>query len=392
MKKKILYLSYHYEPDLSAGSFRNAALAKQMAESNPETIEIDVYCTKPNRYDTLRIESKDQESFDNLNIFRISVGLHGGGFIKQIWAFLQYYFGVFKAIKNKEYQLIFASSSKLFTAFLSYRISKKINVPYYLDVRDLFAENLKELIPIPVINILVSKFCKYVFEIPTFKNAIHLNVNSAAFLDYLTRYSEQNHSFFPNGIDSFFLKKDYPYLEYKKPYTILYAGNIGHGQGLEKFIPDLAEQLGLNFHIVVIGDGTTKKQLLREIAVREIYNVTCVAPMKRESLLEYYRQAHYLLVHLNDYTSFKFVLPSKIFEYACFGVPILAGVEGYSAQFIKEEMVENVFVFKPFDVRALVEYLNATKYVIVDRKEFIKKYQRTTINKQMSNSILQYVN
>lgn len=50
MSRKILYLSYFFEPDLGAGSFRNTALAEKMASLMHDHDEIDLLTTMPNRY------------------------------------------------------------------------------------------------------------------------------------------------------------------------------------------------------------------------------------------------------------------------------------------------------------------------------------------------------
>ena len=44
-----------------------------------------------------------------------------------------------------------------------------------------------------------------------------------------------------------------------------------------------------------------------------------------------------LFLHLNDYSAFRKVIPSKIFEYAATGKPIVAGVSGYAAEFLRHE-------------------------------------------------------
>jgi hypothetical protein len=94
---------------------------------------------------------------------------------------------------------------------------------------------------------------------------------------------------------------------------------------------------------------------------------------------------------LNDYPAFRKVLPSKIFELATFNKPILAGVSGYSAKFIKDE-INNSFVFNPCDINALVNHLLNNKEIsIIDRSEFIEKFKRSEINEKMANSILNYL-
>ena len=104
--------------------------------------------------------------------------------------------------------------------------------------------------------------------------------------------------------------------------------------------------------------------------------------------MEYYQEADYLFLHLNDYDAFKKVLPSKIFEYAVFNKPIIAGVSGYAQQFIREN-VEDCILFHPTDVRAMVEQLKVYKQHDIDRSDFVQKFSRRNIMRKMAEDIIQ---
>ena len=85
------------------------------------------------------------------------------------------------------------------------------------------------------------------------------------------------------------------------------------------------------------------------------------------------------------------MLPSKIFELGTFKKPILAGVSGFSAHFINDE-INNSFVFNPCDYNALVNYLlNSEENLNIDRSDFIQKFKRSIINEKMATSILSYI-
>ncbi|MFK5151239.1 hypothetical protein ACI4CU_28200, partial [Klebsiella pneumoniae] len=84
------------------------------------TCTIDVITTVPNRYSSFSAEAKQDEHEGNLRIRRIILPSHKSGFIDQIKAFYHYYREVRKKIRYIEYDLVFASSSRLFTAYLGY--------------------------------------------------------------------------------------------------------------------------------------------------------------------------------------------------------------------------------------------------------------------------------
>jgi glycosyltransferase involved in cell wall biosynthesis len=111
--------------------------------------------------------------------------------------------------------------------------------------------------------------------------------------------------------------------------------------------------------------------------------------MPREGLFEQYRSADILFLHLNDYQAFHKVLPSKIFEYAATGKPILAGVGGYAAAFLREK-VPGVAVFEPCDPaamhRSFQRLLDGPR--MIDRRDFCARYLRKNIMREMARDIL----
>ncbi|MBK9632019.1 MAG: hypothetical protein IPO62_13300 [Saprospiraceae bacterium] len=50
MPRRILYLSYYFEPDLGAGSFRNSSLVQKLQNQIQNDEEIYVIASTPNRY------------------------------------------------------------------------------------------------------------------------------------------------------------------------------------------------------------------------------------------------------------------------------------------------------------------------------------------------------
>jgi glycosyltransferase involved in cell wall biosynthesis len=231
-------------------------------------------------------------------------------------------------------------------------------------------------------------------EKKTFNYAKHINLISGGFKSYFSKFSNTEFTFYTNGIDEQFLET-IPIIEksekvgYRK--TIVYAGNIGEGQGLHKVIPQAAKELGSKFEFIIIGDGGTKKVLQDEIENLSILNVVLKKPVNRKELQGIYSNADYLFIHLNDYPAFRKVLPSKIFELATFAKPIIAGVSGFAAEFIKNE-VSDSFVFDPCKVEQLVSFLSSDKPSdSIDRKEFKLKYRRGNINSLMVESILSYI-
>jgi glycosyltransferase involved in cell wall biosynthesis len=380
---KILVLSFYYHPDLCAGSFRTTALVAEL--KNKDDVKVHVVTTMPNRYSSYEAKSSFLEKNDNVTINRIELPSHNSGMLDQIKSFFTYYRKVNKLLKNNDFDLVYATSSRLFTAFLGARISKKKNIPLYLDIRDIFVDTIKD-----VLNPYMSKLLKPILiqvEKYTFSRARHINLVSKGFHDYFTnRFNRPTYTYFTNGIDNEFLsipKVVRRRVDDKK--QILYAGNIGEGQGLHFIIPKLAKHIEGNYEILVVGDGG-RKSILKEY-IHECSNVTLKEPVNRDELIQLYMNADVLFIHLNDYPAFEKVLPSKIFEYAATGKPILAGVRGFAREFLSEE-VDNVQVFDPGDDEAAVSALQKIYFDVVDRSIFINKFTRESLMKKMADSLI----
>ena len=162
-------------------------------------------------------------------------------------------------------------------------------------------------------------------------------------------------------------------MEVDRRLLVVYAGNIGEGQGLHKVLIDLATRLQDQIRFRIIGDGGRRDVLLEGIQQAGLNNIELVSPIDRLELRSEYHHADILFVHLNDYDAFEKVLPSKIFEYAATGKPIWAGVAGFAATFLESE-VENAAIFTPCDARSAVVAFDDLKLGVTARDEFCLLY------------------
>ncbi|MFT5525374.1 MAG: glycosyltransferase involved in cell wall biosynthesis [Pirellulaceae bacterium] len=390
---RVLVLSYWYEPDLSAGSFRVTALVKQLKAQLPADAVIDVVTTMPNRYHSFKQSAAAEECIENVNIWRITLPLHQNGMADQSRAFVRFAWQAQRIVKHRDYDVIYATTSKLFTGVLGARIANRKRVPLYLDIRDIFIDTLGGVLSNKV-NFMAAPALK-AFEGYAIRSASKVNLVSDGFTPYFAqRYGELPLDHYVNGIDEEFIGLTDAAENRQKlqvdpgKRVILYAGNIGEGQGLERIIPELAEQLGSTYEFVVIGDGGRRKALESRLEETGVPNVQLLPPVRRDELVDYYMESDILFVHLNSYDAFKKVLPSKIFEYGATGKPVLAGVDGFAATFVREH-VSNSAVFTPCSVDQAVAGVKSLNLGTVDRADFIHRFRRTGIMREMAASIIQ---
>lgn len=389
---KILYLTYYFRPDLCAGSFRNSSLFEALLKQVREDDFVHVITTIPNRYGSYSVEGLKEEKGKNYRIDRLTVPMHASGMAEQVKAFMAYYKGVMKLIKNEHYDMVFASSSRLFTAFLGKRCSVKNHCPLYLDIRDIFVDTMKDIFKDNKIIRITEGWVLGMIESYTFKNANHINLISGGFKSYFKKYPKPTYTEYSNGIDDEFIEAGRTSsVDTSKPYIITYAGNMGSGQGLEKIIPEAAQKLGSDYKFRLIGDGGKRKKLEEKLQELNVDNVELLNPVARKELIQLYKDSTFLFFHLNDLEAFKKVMPSKMFEYGAFDKPIIAGVGGYAAQFV-EKNIPNHILFKPTDVDDFVRQIQAYKLKFERRAEFIKNYSRESIDNKLAASIVGLLN
>ena len=380
---KLLVLSFNYQPDLCAGSFRSTALVKYLRQEPDEDDQIEVITTMPNRYGSLKNPALDYEEENKVIIRRIPVIDHNNNQILQIFAFIIYAYKALQLVNNQRYDCIYASSARLATAWLGARISNQKQIPLFLDIRDIFTENIRDtnrfakLFLLPILK-RVEKY--------TIQSAVHINFVSEGFRNTFDYFKGET-TFFTNGIDDIFLEKKYDKKCSNKPKIITYAGNIGEGQGLEKIIPEAAKALAGKYIFNIIGDGGTKHKLVHKLSDLQVDNVNLISPVNQADLIKYYQESDYLFLHLNDYKAFEKVLPSKIFEYAATNKTIIAGVGGYAKKFIQKN-IENAFVFESGDAGNLVKFLLNHQVTQKDRTDFMQQYSRSNIMRSMAEIML----
>lgn len=382
--KKILFLTFYYSPDLSAGSFRNTSLSEKIIEMSNHNILLDVFTTQPNRYSSYKVDIDNIEKNNNLNITRIEIPKHTSGFIDQIRTFKHFFFEVIRLTKNKNYDLVYASSSRLFTAFLGYYVSKKLNCKLYLDIRDIFYETILDVLDKNPIKYLIALPIRFIEHL-TFNRASHINLISKGFESYFKKFNIKSISYYSNGIDNQFLD-DRSTPKFRKTNLITYAGNIGESQALHKIIPQAAKKLN-HFKFKIIGDGSAKKKLVNEITRLNLKNVEIINPINRLDLIKVYNSSQFSFIHLKNKSAFLRVLPSKVFELGALNTPIIAGVSGYSRKFISENL-PNSIIFNPHNSDEMTKKVLEYDFPKIDSEDFKIKFSRQKINTEMTKSIL----
>jgi hypothetical protein len=170
-------------------------------------------------------------------------------------------------------------------------VARRVGAPLHLDIRDLFTLNICELLTRSPARVLLPLI--RLIEIRAFRRAARVNVVSEGFVTHIRSVApEADIRCFTNGIDDIFLAKEFAKTGLRDDLLlILYAGNMGDGQGLHRIVPQVAKELEGKARLRLIGDGGKRRALEDAITEAGVSNVELLSPVARDQLLGHYRDA-----------------------------------------------------------------------------------------------------
>jgi glycosyltransferase involved in cell wall biosynthesis len=394
MKTNILLISLYFPPDLSAGAFRAGALIKELEGRSAEA-NVLALVGRPSRYVDYAVDWCPSERAGNVVVRRIWFPVLGRGFVAQAFGYAVFMISaVFHGVRARP-DVVIGTTSRFFTGFLAYLISKVCRAKLVLDVRDLFFDTVHDVFEGRLAKLLFPMLANV--ERLVFRRANLINVVSGGFVDYVQVVAPGARvSVFTNGLDDGFSRKENHISDGHqgkvRRLKVVYAGNVGDGQALDLILPGLASRLSDVADFLVVGSGGRIDRLRVELAVQGVSNVVLRSPVPRDELLQIYHEADVLFLHLNAVDAFEKVIPSKIFEYAAIGVPVLAGLSGYPARFL----VDNVGwarVFSPCDVESAALQWSRLSFSIESEEvhRFCTKFDRKRIMRGFVDEIFTVV-
>ena len=119
--------------------------------------------------------------------------------------------------------------------------------------------------------------------------------------------------------------------------NVLYAGTTGRAQELENGLRALAavRERGADVRMRVVGSGAHLKTLRHNADALEV-PVEFTGRIPFDEVLEHYRWADTVLVHLQDWKPLDYTVPSKLYEVLEMGRHISLSVNGEAADIVRE--------------------------------------------------------
>ncbi|HEV2697304.1 MAG TPA: glycosyltransferase family 4 protein [Terriglobales bacterium] len=240
--------------------------------------------------------------------------------------------------------IVIATSPQLLVGLAGRWISKIKNVPFVLEIRDLWPESLSA-VGIGGEHSLLHRTLARVTRF-LYREADHLVVVSPAFRERLIenwRVPAEKISVIQNGVETELFNsraadgKLRATLNAQNRFVASYIGTLGLAQGLELLI-EAAEKLQVlspQVLFLLVGDGADRERLMTLAKTKKLTNVEFVPQQPRQSIPAYICASDACLVLLKKSEVFETVIPSKMLEFMSCGRPVILGVDGHARRIIE---------------------------------------------------------
>ena len=348
----LLFLTDNFPPEVNAPATRTYEHCREWVRQG---VRVTVITCAPNFphgrvYEGYRNRLWQREEVDGITVIRVwSYVTANAGFAKRILDYLSYALMATVASLFVRTDLVVATSPQFFTAVAGYMAGLLKRKPWVMEVRDLWPESIRAVGAAPGKERWLDRLER--LELFLYRKAARVVVVTNAFRDNLTRRGvpEQKIAVVTNGVllGQFKRRPKDPELlrslGLEGRFVVGYLGTHGLAHKLD-FILDCAPAAAPNVHFLFIGGGAQKAELLARVEREKFPNVTMLPPVPKDDIARYISVTDLALVPLRRSDTFKTVIPSKIFENAAMGKPILLGVEGEAAAIIRRYDAGECFV------------------------------------------------
>jgi glycosyltransferase involved in cell wall biosynthesis len=211
--------------------------------------------------------------------------------------------------------------------------------PVVLWVQDLWPESLSATGHVR--NRTVLKLVEQVVRF-IYCHADLLLVQSQAFMGPVAALTKNTPVVYhPNSVDDTFATPatdETPPVEgLGEGFSVMFAGNIGAAQAVGVIVAaaSLLREYA-DIHFVVLGDGSSREWMLKEVRQRELTNLHLPGRFPVETMPGFMQKASALLVTLADQPIFAATVPNKVQAYLASGRPIIACLNGEGARLVVE--------------------------------------------------------
>lgn len=256
--------------------------------------------------------------------------------------------------------VIVGSSPHLFGALAGSRLASSYNIPFVLEVRDLWPQSLIDIKGVSSRHPLVLLFSAIEKHLYRTASAIITLLPGAGPFIGKRGASSDNIYWIPNGVN-LDLTPPARRPENGGEFTVIYAGTHGEANGLDQIIDaaSILESKGASCKILLVGDGPIKPRLQRRAREKNIKNITFIEPVPKQNLYQLLERADAFLMVLQDSPVFRWgISPNKLFDYMAAARPIIFSVNTPLNPVLDAAAGVTVNPNSPHDLASAIEQLS----------------------------------
>lgn len=357
----ILFLTDNFPPETNAPASRTYEHTREWVASGHRVTVITCAPNFPKGsvFDGYRNRLWQSETLDGIRVIRVwSYITRNEGFLKRILDYLSFMvMAFFAGLFVRRVDLVIGTSPQFFTAVAAWALGFVKRKPFVFELRDIWPESIRAVGAMQDSRLLDALER---LELFLYRRAAAVVAVTNAFRDNLIGrgISGVKISVTRNGVD---LARFAPMprdvglaaeLGLTDKFVVGYVGTHGMAHSLGTVL-DAAVTMrdDDDIRFVLLGDGAEKPALRARAAELGLTNVQFLDSVPRAEVPRYWSLLDASLIHLRKTDLFKTVIPSKLFECMAMGLPVLHGVEGESAEIVRETHVGVVFPSE--DARAL---------------------------------------
>jgi lipopolysaccharide/colanic/teichoic acid biosynthesis glycosyltransferase len=278
------------------------------------------------------VESVDGVRFEWLyaSSYEVNDWRRGFSMLWFAWSVLQQLLRV----RVNDKTVFIGSSPHLFAALATQLAAWWRGVPFVLEVRDLWPETLIDMtgkggVQARVLRLIANHLYRTARAIIVLARSSKDHIGTLGF-------DTNKIAYIPNGIDprAFDLNEPQPSpipLPQAKM-VFVYAGAHGPANDLETLLRAAAELQRRNensIHILLVGDGPSKNDLLRLAQELRLENTALHDPIQKHAIPALLSNTDAGILTLQDAPVFRFgISPNKLFDYMAAGLPVVTNVAG----------------------------------------------------------------
>lgn len=361
----ILFLTDNFPPEVNAPASRTFEHCREWVAAGHQVTVVTCAPNFPKGavFDGYKNRLWQSEMVDGVRVIRVwSYIARNEGFARRILDYVSYMAaGTIAGLCVRKVDVVVGTSPQFFTAVAAFCVGGLKRAPWVFELRDLWPDSIRAvgamkqshvLDALEWLELFLYRRCHAVVSVThSFKTNLVRRGVSPDKIHVVTNGVDVSR-FAPTAKDKALVAE----LGLQGKFVAGYIGTHGMAHALDTVL-DAARALkhaedGDNFRILMLGDGAARKALKERATAEGLDNVIFVDTVSKQDVPRYWSLLDASIIHLRKSELFTTVIPSKLFECMGMGVPVLHGVEGESADIVRDTDVG--LPFEPEDAAALV--------------------------------------